>query len=91
MDNLEWKRDRILKIIDPICHAFGIDEFDYVVDKDSKNEYLVLPGGKISCTSNSESAIMDELIGYLFVKRYCRHRAGYIPTPAINAVQRYWV
>ncbi len=61
-------RDEVLKTISPICQAFGIYDYDYIVGY--AHEFLRIGNIKINCTFNSSDAILNELIGYLFVTYY---------------------
>ena len=60
------KRERILEQVVPMAKAFGIEEIDYWPEE---GEYLVLDGQKIACGCNSDYAVINELLQYLFVKR----------------------
>lgn len=59
---LKQKRDEVLDELKPICEVFDI-EYDYVIDENSLSETLVLNNQKIGCSSNSISAIVEELGG----------------------------
>lgn len=65
---LKQVRDEVLKTIKPICKVFGICDYDYIVGY--AHEFLRIGNVKINCTFNSSDAILNELIGYLFVKYY---------------------
>ena len=65
------RRAEVLKAITPICEAHGIKDFDYIVVSENHIERLKLNNTYIGCACNSMSAIVDEIIGYLFVKRFC--------------------
>ena len=62
----ELKRERILEQIKPMCDAFRIESVDYWPEE---GEYLVLNGQKIACGGNSDYAVVNELIQYIFVTR----------------------
>lgn len=90
------KRVGVLETIKPICEAFGINEYDYIIDfsKNAKcpNEQLILNGQKIGCCCNSKSAVVDELIGYIFIKRWCHNNSlGVFSTQCKNVITRYWI
>lgn len=86
---LTEKRIEVIEKIKPICSAFEINDYDYIID--GNREYLKLDDTLICCDWNSISAIIDELIGYLFVKRFCKSRSiGAFRTQAINAVTVHW-
>ena len=83
------KRDEVLKAISPIMKVFGIEDYDYEVN--SIKETLRIYDTRIGCTANSIDAIIDEVIGYLFINRWCRYRSlGTFSTQAKNVIKRYW-
>lgn len=92
-EQYKYYADKIRQIseeIAPICKAFNINDYGYEVEE-SGNEYLVLNGTKIGCTGNSISAVVDELIAYVFITRYCRNRnLGAFHKQTINHIKRYW-
>lgn len=63
---LQLKRETVLETIKPICEAFEITEYDYVVD--GGREYLELEGTKIGCSMNSISATVRQLVNYIWMK-----------------------
>lgn len=84
------KRDEVLAAITPICNAFGINDFDYI-NTDEK-ERLRIYDLEIGCSCNSVSAVVDELIGYIFVVRWCRNRyLGAFKTQTLNVIKQYWI
>ena len=86
------KREEVLQAIKPICDAFGIEDYDYVVVPEHHIERLVIDGTHIGCSCNSVSATIDEIIGYIFIKRYCRNSSlGAFETQVKNVVKRYWM
>lgn len=86
------KREEMLQAIKPICEAFGITDYDYVVVPDKHIERLVIGDTHIGCSCNSVSATIDELIGYIFIKKYCRNRSlGAFETQVKNVIKRYWM
>lgn len=92
MKYLEEKRKEVLEAIKPICEVFGIKEYDYLIQETGRTESLFLNGTKIACSGNSISAIVDELIGYIFVKRWTRNRTlGAFQTQTLNVIKRYWL
>ena len=83
------KRDKVLKAISPIMEAFDIKDYDYEVN--NTKETLRIYNTRIGCTANSIDAIIDEIIGYIFINRWCRYRSlGTFSTQAKNAIKRYW-
>lgn len=88
---LKEKRKEVLKAIKPICEAFKI-EYDYIVKETGQTETLVLNGQKIGCSCNSINAIINEIIGYIFVKIYCKDNyIGHFRTQTLNVVKQYWL
>ncbi len=90
LNYLKNKRIEILNLIKPICESFSIKEYDYVIDEDTLSETLVLNGQRIGCSSNSMSATVEELVGYIFIKIYCKERYWYHKPQTINAITKYW-
>jgi len=83
------KRDKVLKAISPIMEAFDIKDYDYEVN--NTKETLRIYNTRIGCTANSIDAIIDEIIGYIFINRWCRYRSlGTFSTQAKNVIKRYW-
>lgn len=91
MEELKEKRIEVLEAIKPICEAFDL-EYDYIVKEEGQTETLVLNGQKIGCSCNSVSAVINEVIGYIFVKIYCRDNwIGHFRTQTLNIIKRYWL
>lgn len=85
------KLKQINNAIVPICEAFHINDYGYEIDENGK-ETLVLEGQKIGCTSNSVSAVVNELIGYIIVTRYCRDGClGVFEKQTKNHIKRNWI
>lgn len=85
------KRETILTALAPICEVFGIVDYDYLIDATGK-ELLKLNDTYIGCSGNSISAVIDELIGYIFITRYCNNRSlGAFDKQTKNVIKRYWV
>lgn len=92
MQYLENKRLEVLETIEPICKAFNIKDYDYIVKPTGQKETLRLGDIKIGCDSNSISAVIDELIGYIFITRWCRNRyLGTFSTQTKNVIKQYWL
>ena len=92
MKRLQDKRIEVLKAIKPICEAFKIKDYDYVIQETGQIETLVLNGQKIGCSCNSIDAVINEVIGYIFVKIYCRNNyIGAFRTQTLNAIKQYWL
>lgn len=90
MTYLEQKRKEVLKEIEPICKAFNIQDYDYII-KDGR-EVLRIYDTYIGCKGNSISAITDELIGWIFVKIYCKNRSiGAFEKQTLNVIRKYWI
>lgn len=91
MEELKEKRIEVLEAIKPICEAFYL-EYDYIVKEEGQTETLVLNGQKIGCSCNSVSAVINEVIGYIFVKIYCRDNwIGHFRTQTLNIIKQYWL
>lgn len=91
IEELNKKRTEVLKEIKSICEAFNL-ECDYIVKETGQTETLVLNGQKIGCSCNSIEAIINEIIGYLFVKIYCRNNwIGNFRTQTLNVIKQYWL
>lgn len=89
---LEKKRIEILEAIKPICESFEIKDYDYLVNHEKGIERLVINGTQIGCRFNSLSAVIDELIGYIFVQRWTRNRSlGAFQKQTLNVIRRYWI
>lgn len=86
---LQQKREAVLNTIKPICDAFGIKDYDYVVD-DRLSERLVLEGTQIGCSSDSIATIVNELVIYLFVN-YASSRLYNFKKQSLNELTRYWI
>lgn len=93
MRDLQAKRKEILEVISPICEAFKIDDFDYIISETGKqDEALRIYDTYIGCSCNSVEAVIDELIGWLFVKRFCKHRCiGAFRVQTLNRVKAHWL
>lgn len=68
MDNKEYlklKRETVLNTIKPICKAFEIDNYDYII-KDGR-EYLLVEDTEIGCSMNSISATVRQLVNYIWM------------------------
>ena len=92
LEYLKQKREQVLEAIKPICEAFKIKDYDYIVSEESPSEILRIEETKIYCSHNSISAVVDELIGWMFVCRYCRNRyIGAYKIQTLNRVKEYWI
>lgn len=91
LEELETKRLEVLEAIKPICEAFDL-EYDYIIKETGQTETLVLNGQKIGCSCNSINAVINEVIGYIFVKIYCRDNwLGHFRTQTLNVIKQYWI
>ena len=81
------KIKQITKTIAPICDAANI-KFSYEITA-SLSEILSLNGTDIFCTGKSVQAIRDEVIAYLFVTEYCRHRSDR-DCISLQEIKREW-
>ena len=91
MKYLKEKRLKVLETIKPICEAFEIKDYDYIVQDTGQREALRIYKDKIGCSCSSISVIIDELIGWIFVKLYCSHRSiGAFEKQTLNVIKQYW-
>ncbi len=92
LENLQKKRLDVLKAIKPICEAFNITDYDYIVKETGQTETLRIHDTRIGCSCNSNEAVVMELIGWIFVKIYCRNRhIGAFKTQTLNVIKQYWL
>lgn len=90
--SFDSKKERVIEMITPMLKAFKINNFDYEVDLENGKEILVINNQKICCTWNSMGAIKCEVIGYLFVNIWCKHRyLGTFETQSLNRVKEFWM
>lgn len=82
------KRKTVLETIKPICDAFGISDYDYILN--DKYERLVIEGTQIGCYCNSIGATVRELITYLFVM-YASNKLHCFKTQTLNQLKQYWI
>ena len=91
MEYLQKKRLQVLEEIEPICEVFNIKDYDYIVRENGQREVLRLYDVEIGCSCNSISAIKDELIGFIFIRIWCRNRSlGAFSTQTKNIIKQYW-
>lgn len=92
-DYIKEKRLKILETIKPICDAFQIDDYDYLIRDDfQQTETLRIYDTYIGCSYNSIEAVVDELIGYIIINRYCRNRSlGAFNIQTKNHIKQYWL
>jgi len=89
---LTEKRLQILEEIKPICDAFKITDYDYEVNIEKGIERLRLNNTSIWCSCNSVSDVVDELVGYIFIKRWSHNRyLGAFEKQTTNVIKRYWI
>lgn len=91
MEYLESKRLEVLEAIKPICEAHGIKDYDYIVKESGQRETLRIGDIHIGCTSNSISAVIQELVGYIFITSWRGRGLGAFDTQAKNVIRRYWI
>ena len=80
---LQEKRAEVLKKIKPICEAFGSDK--------GQTEILRIGTTKIGCSWNSIDAVVQELVGYLFVFYFRERALGHFKTQVFNEIKCYWL
>ena len=86
---LAKKRLEVLEEIKPICQAFNITDYDYEID--GNRERLRINDTRIGCSCNSIKAIIDELVGYIFVCRFRERGLGAFKKQTFNKIKEYWV
>lgn len=92
IEYLEQKRLEVLKEIKPICEAFGIKDYDYELHNEGQTEILRIERTTIGCTWNSISAVVDELIGYIFIRIWCKNRClGAFENQAKSVIKQHWI
>ena len=90
--NDEEKRQAVLEVIKPICSAFGITEYDYVINRAKHIERLVIEGQAIGCMCNSIGAVVTELVNYIWINIYVENRdIGHFQTQTLNVLKQYWI
>lgn len=89
---LEQKRLDVLKEIKPICEAFGISDYDYIIVHDyTLQEILRIEKVKIACSCNSIYAVKQELVGYIFINYFKERALGRFKTQVFNQITAYWL
>jgi len=91
MEYLNEKRVQVLEVIKPICDAYGIKKYDYVVKETGQSETLVIYDTKIACSGNSISAVIQELTGYIFLMKWRERYLGVFETQTCNVIKKYWI
>lgn len=92
MEYLKNKKIKVLEALDPICKVFNITDYDYILKETGQRETLRIGDVYIGCSCNSISAVVNELIGYIFITRWCRDRSlGTFSTQTKNQIRRYWI
>lgn len=92
MEYLNKKRIEILSEIKPICEAFNITDYDYEIKETGQREVLRIGDIRIGCSMNSINAVVNELIGYIFIARWCRDNyLGTFSTQTKNVIKQYWL
>lgn len=88
---LKKKRIEVLEAIKPLCDYFKI-QYDYIIKETGQRETLILNGQKIGCSENSISEVINEVIGYIFAKIYCKDRyIGAFKNQTLNVIKEYWI
>ena len=91
MEQLGAKRIEVLEAIKPICEAFKINDYDYEVKDSGQRETLRIGNTRIGCSCNSISAVIEELIGYIFIARWKDRYLGAFSIQTKNVIKRYWI
>lgn len=85
---LKEKRIKVLETIKPICKAFKIIDYDYIVDGKIYRETLKLNNTYIGCTMNSIEATVNEILKYLVIKRNIS--LGAFQNQTTHYLTRHW-
>ena len=86
------KRETVLETIKPICEAFGIKDYDYVVNLGpGQKETLIVEGQKIGCSCNSIGATVRELITYIFIESGGMDKIYHFKPAVRNELTEYWI
>ncbi len=88
---LEAKRQTVLDTIKPICEAFGITNYDYIVKTSGQRETLVVENTKIGCSDDSIGAIVQELVNYIWIQCGCINRLSQYRKYIKNTLTGYWL
>lgn len=64
-DYYEKKRETVLETIKPICEAFEIIDYDYLISHNGILEYLAVEGTYLNCTRNSIAGIVKTLLYHI--------------------------
>lgn len=91
MEYLERKRIEVLKEIKPICEAFNIKDYDYIISPTGQTEILRVYDTKIGCSSNTISAVIQELTGYIFIQLWRQRSLGAFENQTKAVIKRYWL
>lgn len=87
---LQQKRLKVLEAIKPICEVFGIKDYDYEVSETGQSEALRIGKIRIGCSCNSESATIEELVGYIFITTWRNRSIGAFNKQSKNVIKQYW-
>jgi len=90
IERLEAKRIEVLEAIKPICEAFKIEDYDYEVKESGQREALRIGETRIGCSCNSISAVIEELVGYIFIMKWRQRYMGAFSIQTKNVIKRYW-
>lgn len=83
------KRKAILNTIKPICKVFGITDYDYILTKE--NEKLCVEGQEIGTKGDSISAVVHELINYIWCNTFASNRwLGVFEKQTMSRIKAYW-
>lgn len=88
----EERKKEVLAVVAPALNAFGITDVDYVIEK--TQHALIVEGVQIaSCEYNSIQAIMQEVAGYIFAKKWVpTHRKRNDPCmdSCVERITEHW-
>ena len=89
------KRETVLNTIKPICDAFGIVDYDYVIELDREGlplkEQLYVEGQSINCFGNSIGAVVKELINFVWISSGICDRLCHFREQTLNQLKTSWL
>ena len=91
IEYLQQKRLEVLEAIKPICEAFGIKDYDYEINETAPTEALRIYDTRIGCASNSTSATIEELVGWIFIRTWRNRGLRAFSIQTKNVIKKYWI
>jgi len=92
----EERHNEVISAIKPLCDLYKI-KYEHIVNRSKENpeylddEYIKLNDTLICITFDSALAIESEVLGYVFIYRWCRYRSlGAFDIQSKNVIKRNW-